>query len=372
MIIVALNIVAIGAFLIGLVGLGWIVKNVSDRQSVRGGILLTIAGFLLGTSFLIIAQGLLIVGPTERVVVFNTLSGELETPRDPGLHIILPAIQYTYPYLVSNQVYTMSNREDEGSNNINDAINARSIDGQQVSIDITILFRIDPADVNMVHRNWSTIPQGYVDGFIRPTLRSLTRNVIATARAEEIFGSVVIATDDVNGIDTQANIRVDPTTGFAFPNPSPSSRAEVQAEIERQAALALAEEGFTVIDILLSEINFSEEFIQAIEDRQVAELDLERADIQADTVRIEASGLANARIEEARGEAEVVRTRAEAEAEALRLISEQIAANPNLIQYRYVTELSDTVSLVLVPSNSPFLFDASTFINLGDDFSASE
>src|SRR5690606_22144639 len=99
---------------------GWIVKRVSHRQNIRGGVLLTGASFLLGTSFLIIAQGILIVGPTERVVVFNALTGELETPRNPGLHIIIPAIQYTYPYLVSNQVYTMSTREDEGGNNTND------------------------------------------------------------------------------------------------------------------------------------------------------------------------------------------------------------------------------------------------------------
>ena len=63
------------------------------------------------------------------------------------------------------------------------------------------------------------------------------------------------------------------------------------------------------------------------------------------------------------------RIAAEAEAEALRLVSEQIAANPNLIPYQYVQRLSDNVGLALIPSNSPFLFDINTFTAL-EDFTA--
>jgi|GEM_PF-200024 len=371
------NVIAIGAFLVGLAGVGLIVMSASRSQSVRGGVILAVIGFLLGIVFLVVAEGLLVVGPTERVVVFNTLTGELEDPREPGLHVIIPGIQQTFPYLVSRQEYTMSSSAGEGAANranIDDAIEARSIDGQEVLVDITILFTIDPENVNTVHTNWSDIEQGYIEGLIRPTLRSLTRDVIATARAEQIFGSAVIveATGEDGQPGTQPGIRIDETTGFAFPNPSPASRSEVQAEIERQAAIELGQEGFTVVEVLLNEINFSNDFIQAIENRQVAELDRDRAAIEAETARIEAGGRADARIEEARGEAEAVRIQAEAEAEALRLVSEQIAANPNLIQYTYITELSDNVSVVLVPTNSPFLFDAATFTDLGDDFEAPE
>ena len=362
------NVVAIGAFLIGLAGIGLVVMNASRSQSVRGGVILAIIGFLLGIVFLIVGEGLLIVNPTERVVVFNSLTGELEAEaREPGLHVIIPGIQQTFVYLVSRQEYTMSSSVGEGSNirsNIDDAIEARSIDGQEVSIDITIIFTIDPGNVNAVHVNWSDIPQGYVEGLIRPTLRSLTRDVVATARAEEIFGSAVIASDE-DGADV-VPVEADSTR----PNLSPNSRAEVQAEIERRARVELGDEGFTVVEVLLNEINFSVDFIQAIEQRQVAELERDRASVQAETTRIEAGGRADARIEEARGEAEAVRVQAAAEAEALRLVSEQIAANPNLIQYTYINQLADNVSMVLVPTNSPFLFDMAGFTELGDDFEA--
>lgn len=370
---VLFNIVAIAAFLVGMAGVALVVTNASRNQNVRSGIILAAVGFLLGLVFLVIGEGLLIVGPTERVVVFNTITGELDSQaREPGLHIIIPGIQQTFPYLVSRQEYTMSSSAGEGSNsrtNVDDAIDARSIDGQEVSIDITILFTIDPSNVSTVHRNWSDISQGYVEGLIRPTVRSLTRDVIATARAEEIFGSAAI----VEPAEGEAPaLTIDPETGFSFPNSSPNSRSEVQAEIERVAAIELGQEGFTVVEILLNEINFSPDFIQAIENRQVAELDRDRAGILAETARIEAGGLADARIEEARGEAEAVRIQAQAEAEALRLVSEQIAANPNLIQYTYINQLSDNVSVVLVPSNSPFLFDASSFTDLEDGFTPPE
>ena len=78
---------------------------------------------------------------------------------------------------------------------------------------------------------------------------------------------------------------------------------------------------------------------------------------EAQTAQTQAQGRANAAIAAAEGEAQSIEIRAKAQAEALRLVSEQIAANPSLIQYQYVQNLSDNVQLILLPSNSPFLFD---------------
>lgn len=328
------------AFLIGIGGIALAVMNASRGQSARMGVTLAVVGLVLGVILMVIGAGLLSVGPTQRAVVFNVLTGELEEdPLEPGLHIIIPGIQQAFIYPVSRQEYTMSGLSSEGALSGDDAIQARSIDGQDVFVDLTIIFTITPDDVELVHRNWSDVSQGYLLGLIRPTVRSVVRDVIGTAEAEQIFGG---------------------------------SRTEIQSEIQTRVTTQLGAEGFTVVNILLREINFSEEFINAIEQRQVAELDRDRAAVEAETARIEAGGRADARIEEARGEAEAIRIQASAEAEALRLVSEQIAANPNLIQYTYITELGDNVSLVIIPSNSPFLFDPTTFTDVGDDFTAPE
>lgn len=329
------TLIAVGAFFVGFIGIVMVVASASRGTSVRQGVLLAIVGIVAGVIFLIVSEGLLVVGPTQRAVIFNNISGDLEEPREPGISIVIPGIQNVTMYRVSRQEYTMSGITGEGSRSESDAIEARSVDGQEVFVDVTLIFTIDPENVNTVHRNWSDAAQGYVEGLIRPTLRSITRDVIATAEAEQIFGA---------------------------------ERTSVQQDIEDRVTAALGAEGFTVVEVLLREINFSPDFIEAIEQRQVAELDRDRASIEAERVRIEAQGRADAAIEEARGEAEAIRVRAQADAEALRLVSEQIAANPNLIQYLYVTELSDNVNLALVPSSSPFIFDASTFIESDPDF----
>ena len=59
--------------------------------------------------------------------------------------------------------------------------------------------------------------------------------------------------------------------------------------------------------------------------------------------------------------------RAEADAQALALINEQISQNPDLIQWRYVDTLSDNIDVMLLPSNSPFVFDAASLgVNPGN------
>ncbi|MBC7814668.1 MAG: hypothetical protein H7175_26160, partial [Burkholderiales bacterium] len=80
-----------------------------------------------------------------------------------------------------------------------------------------------------------------------------------------------------------------------------------------------------------------------------------------------------ASIAAAEGQAQSIILRAQSEAEALRLVSEQIAANPALIQYQYIQNLSDNVQIALVPSNSPFLFDFDSLLSGGiTDFTAPE
>ena len=344
------QLLAFALFLVGFAGIALVVVNATRGQAARGGIVLAAVGIIGGIIFLFVSEGILQVGPTERAVVFNNITGTLsEEPLEPGIHVIVPVVNEAFVYRVSRQEYTMSSTSGEGVRANDDAIEARSIDGQEVFVDVTLIFTIAPDDVEDVHRNWSDVDQGYIEGLIRPQTRSIVRDVVASVEAEQIFGA---------------------------------ERTEVQASIQNRLTEALDDEGFTVIDVLLRSINFSESFINAIEDRQVEELRRDRAEIEALRVQTEAEGRANATIEEARGsaeaqrinaeaEADVIRLRAAAEADALRLVSEQIAANPNLLQYEYIQNLTDNIEVSIIPSNTPFLFDASTFQDVGgDDFEA--
>lgn len=332
------QILALGAFLLGFAGIALVVSSASQGRPARNGVLMAAVGLVGGVVLLIISQGLLIVDTTERAVVFNSLTGQLETPREPGIHIIIPGVQQVTLYPISQQSYTMADASEGGGiGNVSDAIEARSVDGQEVRVDLTILFRLSGAadDLNRIHVDWRNEPGGYRDGLIRPTVRSVVRDVVANFIAEELYGR---------------------------------GREQMQTEIDTRLRTSLSARGIVMTDLLVRAINFTPQFTDAIERKQIEEQELQRARTEAERVRTEAAGRAEAAIEQARGEAQAILVRAAAEAEALRLISQQIAANPNLIQYTYIQQLADNISVALIPANSPFLFDASTFLQLGDDF----
>lgn len=127
--------------------------------------------------------------------------------------------------------------------------------------------------------------------------------------------------------------------------------------IEQRLRETLERQGVIVEAFRILELTFTPEFTEAIERKEIANQELQRAQTEAQRVETEARGRAQAAIEQARGQAESALLAARAEAEALSLISQQIAENPALIQFRYVENLSDNVQLILVPTNSPFLFD---------------
>ena len=131
-------------------------------------------------------------------------------------------------------------------------------------------------------------------------------------------------------------------------------------------------EGFDLSSLIVRNVSFSVEFASAIEQREIAEQERIRALDEAERLRVQARGSRDAEITRAEGEAEAIVLRAQAQAEALRLVSEQLAANPSLIQYEYIQNLADNINLALVPSNSPFLFDFDSLAEAQAGFVAPE
>jgi prohibitin 2 len=330
-------------FALFIAGIGIVVLSVSQGRTVRRGVLLAGVGLVVGLLFSVVSQGILIVQPQEIAVVFNTLNGDLSTPLGPGTHVIVPVIQQYTIYGTFQREYTMSGSTNEGARTGNDAVRARTVDGQEVSMDVTILYSVDPAQINTLHQRWQT---RFEENLVRPTARSIVRDVLSQFRAEQIYGEGRGVME--NGIQTALQTRME-------------------------------EEGLVLTDLLVRDINFSVLFTEAIEQAQIAEQDAERARLrvqqiqqEAEQARAEAQGSRDAAILRAEGVAQATVLQAQAQAEALRLVSEQIAANPSLIQYEYIQNLSDNVGLVLVPSNSPFLFDLASLPAAIENFTAPE
>lgn len=330
-------------FLAFLGGVALVVLSASQGRPVRNGVLLAVVGLVIGIAFNVISQGILIVQPQEVAVVFNTLSGNLENPRRAGTHVIVPVVQETTLYPIEVQEYTMSGTTNEGALSGDDAVRARTVDGQEVRLDITVLYSIDPSSVNTVHQRWRS---RYQDDFVRPTTRGIVRDVVSSFRAAEIYGE---------------------------------RRGEMETSITEALTARMLDEGLILTDLLVRDITFSEQFAESIERAQIAEQEAERARLvvqtrqqEAEQLRVQAQGERDAAIARAEGEAQSIILRAAAEAEGLRLVSEQIAANPSLIQYQYIQQLAPNVRLALVPSNSPFLFDFESLAGPVEDFVAPE
>lgn len=328
-----LGFVALAGWVAVIAGIGLAVASASQQRSSRSGITLAIAGLILGVLFTVISQGVIIVQPQEVAVVFDSISGDLvDPPLTSGIHIVIPVIQEATYYQIAQQEYTMSGAANEGALRGDDAVVARTSDGQEVRVDATIIYSINPSNANTIHRRWQN---RYELELVRPTVRGAVRDSVSQYGVEEVYSS---------------------------------QRDALREDIESAVVQRFTEEGLIVTDFVIRDIQFSPEYSESVEQKQIAEQDRLRAQQEAETVRILAEGERNAQVERATGRADSVRieasanaeailVRAEADAQALALIREQIDLNPALVNWRYIESLSDNVELILLPSNSPFLFD---------------
>jgi len=323
MIILMLNVLAIAGLAIAGFGVFMIAQAVSRNDSARLGVTLTIIGVVLAAVFFILGAGVVEIQPQEVGVVFNLLSGDLaDTPLGPGLHIVIPGVQQVTLYSTAQQEYTVAGLLAEGAARGDEAVVALTQDGQEVSLDVTMLFSIDPARANVVHRRWQ---ERYVGGLIRPTLRSEARAALTEFRVEEIYGG---------------------------------DRTQLVQSIEDSIRTLIEPEGFQLTNILIRYIRFSPEYVASLERKQVAQQEALEAEFRVQQRR----PAAEPGRELARGDADAAVTRATGEAEALRLINEQLAQNPLLLQWRYIEKLGDDIQIIVIPSNSPFLFDLESLI----------
>lgn len=335
------SILSLLGFVLFIAGIGVVVMALSQGRAIRRGLLLSGVGLVIGVLFSVLSQGILIVEPTQVAVVVNTLNGQLEdNPRRGGTHIIVPIVQQPFLYPVVQQTVALDGdptATDEG------AVVARTSDGQEVRLDVSVIYSVDPAMAGRLHLAWQN---RYEDGFVVPQARSVVRDAVSGFEALEIYAG---------------------------------GRETLSESAFERLRMRLQRDGLVLSDLLVRNITFSQQYAEAIEQAQVAAQEAERARLQvqriqqeAEQARAEAQGLRDAEILRAEGEAQAIVLRAQGEAEALRLVSEQIAANPALIQYQYIQNLSDNVGLVLVPSNSPFLFDLASLPEAMDNFTAPE
>jgi len=281
--------------------------------------------FSLMTSIAItlIAMAIVFVPPEENAVVLSAVSpgGIRPNPLRAGLHGVIPFVERPLHYPIYNQTFTISRSGFEmGTPGVDDTIKSRSSDGQEVFMDASLIFRVDPNRLNEVHIAW----QGrYVEDLIRPLVRSYVRSSASQLKAKEIYSD---------------------------------ERFEMEQETFEAISRVLEENGFVGVDFFLRNITFNDEYAHAVEQKVIAVQQAERAEIEIFAKKHEADQIRTL----AQGEADAVLIKAEADAESFRLVSEVLAENPQILDYEYIKRLSPNVELMLLNSNNPVILPLTT------------
>lgn len=102
-----------------------------------------------------------------------------------GLNFVNPLANVT-EFDVKTQNYTMSATHDEGQKAGDDAIRVLTADGLEVVIDLTVLYRVVPADAPRIYREIGT---DYMDKIVRPITRTRIRDNAVYYDAVALYSS---------------------------------------------------------------------------------------------------------------------------------------------------------------------------------------
>ena len=148
----------------------------------RGIIIAVLAAALIVTT---LSAGLVFIEPEERGVVISALAskGYREEAMTPGLRWIVPFVERVVRYPISRQTYTMSIVPNEGQIQGDDSITARTANGQEIFIDSSVIYQVDPEQVVKVHILWQ---DRYPIELIRAQIRGIIRDAVSQYGVEEV------------------------------------------------------------------------------------------------------------------------------------------------------------------------------------------
>lgn len=305
------------------------VFRITRGRPVKSWVLISAIMVVIAIVLSVVNQGLVFIKGEERGVVVSALApnGYRAEPLTGGLNWVVPFFESVEKYSVAKQTYTMSIAAFEGDIQGDDSIAARTADGQEIYVDASVIYYLDPLKIVTTHLEW----QGRItEGMVRPQVRGIIRDAVSQFGVEEIIST---------------------------------KRFDLTKMISDELTEKFEMNGVIMVDFVLRNIAFTEGYAESVEQKQIAEqmaqqaaLTVEQKKQEAEQARQEAQGLADAVVIAAKGQAEARLIEAEAEAEALRVQAEVLAQYPELMTYVYITKLSPNIQVMLLPSDNPFLF----------------
>ena len=323
------SVVSLFAWVAFFLVLAFVVVQASRKTPIKRASTLVLIVGVVAIVISTVSAGLVFIEPQDRGVVISAIDpkGYRDQALEPGLHWVIPFAESVVQYPISRQTYTMSIMPTEGQMQGDDSIEARTSDGQKVLIDASIIYAVDPTQVVKVHITWQN---RYDRDLVRAQARGVIRDAVSQFGIEEVYSS---------------------------------KRFELVKMVSDELINKFDENGLIMIDFVLRNISFSDEYAASVEQKQIAEqlaqqgkFVVEQKKQEAEQARQSAEGRADAAVIEAQGRADARLIEAEAEAKALRLVANAIKDNPDLLTYEYIKQITPNIEVMLLPSNSPFLF----------------
>jgi regulator of protease activity HflC (stomatin/prohibitin superfamily) len=204
-------------------------------------------------------------------------------------------------------------------------------DLQEVSTTVAVNYRLNPMKVNVIYTD---LRQDYVNRVIKPNIEESIKATTAEYRAEELV----------------------------------TNRADVKATLDDILTERLALFNIDVVSVSLTDFQFSTSFSAAIDAKVTAEQqalvsknELEQIRYEAQQQIIQADAAKNATIRTAEGEALAQILEANAKAEAIKIITEQMT--DEYANYLWLQQWDGRLPAVMTTDEQGLIIDASDFIN---------
>lgn len=274
---------------------------------------------LAGLAIAAISQSFVVVPAGNVGVVFNVFGGVQPNPLGEGFRIVIPGIQNVILYDARLKEVTLAKGPAPSAATTpgEDAINARSKEGLDIGVDVTVQYRIKRDEAAQLHRN---LGPSYLETLIVPQIRSKVRDAVGLFNAAEL-------------ISTQ--------------------RTQLEAAVTKELREDLGAQHVELISVLLRRIDIPQSVAKVIEEKQTAE-----QQVQVEVNRRQQAEIAAQRVVvQAKGERDAAILRAEGEAQAIRLRGEALRQSPQVVQLTVAEKLAPNIQTIMVPTTGNFLLD---------------
>ncbi len=229
--------------------------------------------------FFVVPNLVILVGAGQRAVIFNRVIGMEERVLEEGIQFVVPVLQQATIYNVREISYIYSNsaeRSRTGAKILGNSIDTLTSDGQNISVDVTVRARPDFKQLWWLHQQiGNDTYNSYVNKVINPIVRSVVREVIAGYTVSAIYSE---------------------------------DRRIIAEKISKALDRHLSKYKIVLTEFLLDEVAFSEAYQRAIEEKQRARIELDTKD----NVIVEKQNERDAVITRAEGEAEAIKLKVDA------------------------------------------------------------